>query len=158
MPHTRPQLTHDHKSVTLASRSNGEGLSAFVLKGHSRTLTHGTVYVIGAVDAPTYLSPAVAERARGLASRLIDQETGEDTYWRGTELMSLFGLHLRDDVPGRLYVVWGDLTDIWELHLERRAESVELMREAAREFLALNNTTSDLDAYLTRWYERLGQS
>jgi hypothetical protein len=49
-------------------------------------------------------------------------------------------------------------TDIWELHLERRAESVELMREAAREFLALNNTTSDLDAYLTRWQERLGQS
>ena len=61
-------------------------------------------------------------------------------------------------VPGRLYVVWGDLTGIWELNVERRTESVALMREAAREFLALNDTTSDLDAYLTRWYERLGQS
>jgi hypothetical protein len=111
-----------------------------------------------AVDDPNHLSPTVAQQARDLASRLIDQETDEGTYWRGTELMSLFGLHLPDDVPGRVYVVWGDLTDIWELHLERRAESVALMREAAREFLALNNTTSDLDAYLTRWYERLRQS
>ena len=131
---------------------------AAALEGHSPTLAHGTVYVIGAVDDPNYLSPTVAEQARDLASRLIDQETDEDTYWRGTELMSLFGPHLPDDVPGRLYAVWGDLTDMWELHLERRAESVELMREAAREFLALNSTTSDLDAYLTRWYERLGQS
>jgi hypothetical protein len=32
------------------------------------------------------------------------------------------------------------------------------MREAARQFLALNGTSNDLDAYLTRWYERLGQS
>ena len=71
---------------------------------------------------------------------------------------SLLGLHLPDDVPGRLYVVWGDLTDIWELHVERRTETVALMREAAREFLALNDTSNDLDAYLARWYERLGQS
>lgn len=90
------------------------------------------------MDDPNYLSPTVAEQARELASRLIDQETDEDTYWRGTELQSLFGQHLPDDASDRLYVVWADLTDIWELHLERRTESVAWMREAAREFLALN--------------------
>jgi hypothetical protein len=37
MPDTRPQLTHGHNSVTLGG-SNNEGPSAFVLKGHSRTL------------------------------------------------------------------------------------------------------------------------
>jgi len=42
MPDTRPQLTHGHKSVTLASGSNNEGPSAFVLKGHSRTLAQAT--------------------------------------------------------------------------------------------------------------------
>ena len=110
-----------------------------------------------AVDDPNYLSPTVAERARDLASQLIAQDTDEGTYWRGTDLMSLFGLYLPNDVPGRLYVVWGNLTDIWELHPERRTESAALMREAAREFLVLSNTTTDVDAYLTRWYERLGE-
>jgi hypothetical protein len=32
------------------------------------------------------------------------------------------------------------------------------MREAAREFLALHDTSNDLDAYLTRWYQRLRQT
>jgi hypothetical protein len=38
MPDTGAQFMHGHKSVTLASGSNNEGPSAFVLKGHSRTL------------------------------------------------------------------------------------------------------------------------
>jgi len=118
-------------------------------------LAHGTLYA-RPVNDPNYLSPTVAEEARVLAARLVAQEADEDTYWRGIELMSLFGLHLPDDVPGRLYVVWGELTDIWELHLERRTESVALMRDAASEFLALKDAPKELDAYLTRWYERLG--
>ena len=113
------------------------------------------------MDDPNYLNPTVAEQARELASRLIDQETDEDTYWSGSEFQGFFGQHLPeglDDATCRLYLVWADLTDIWELHLERRTESVSLMREAAREFLALNGTPNDLDAYLTRWYKRLGRS
>jgi hypothetical protein len=98
------------------------------------------------------------EQVRELASRLIDQETDEDTYWRGSELQGLVGHYLPDDAPGRLYVVWADLTDIWELHAERRTESAGLMRDAAREFLALKGTSPDLDAYLTGWHERLGQT
>ena len=108
------------------------------------------------MNDPNYLSPTVAEGARVLAAELIAQEADEDTYWRGIELMSLLGRHLPDDVPGRLYVVWGALTDIWDLHLERRTESVALMRAAATEFLALKDGSTELDAYLTRWYERLG--
>jgi hypothetical protein len=110
------------------------------------------------VDDPNYLSPTAAEQARGLAAWLIDQEADQDTYRLGIELMGLFSRHLPNDAPGRLYVVWADLTDIWELDLDRRTESVALMREAAREFLTLNDTSDDLDAYLTRWYERLGQT
>jgi hypothetical protein len=108
------------------------------------------------VSDPNYLSPTVAEEARALSAQLIAQEADEDTYWRGIELMSLLGRHLPDDVPGRLYVVWGALTDIWDLHLERRAESVSLMRAAAGEFLTLNDGPTELDAYLTRWHKRLG--
>ena len=123
--------------------------------GAVRTLAHGTLYA-GPVNDPNYLSPTVAEEAQVLAARLVDQEADEDTYWRGIELMSLFGRNLPDDVPGRLYVIWGELTDIWELHLERRTESVASMRDAAREFLALSNASEELDAFLTRWCERLG--
>lgn len=106
----------------------------------------------------SYLSPTLAEQARELASRLIGQESEEDTYWRGIDLQNLFGQHLLEDFADRLYVVWADLTDIWELHVERRTQSVDLMREAAQEFLALSGTSNDLSAYLTRWYQRLGQS
>jgi hypothetical protein len=114
---------------------------------------------VEAVNDPNYLSPTVAEQARGLAALLIEQGADEDTYWRANELMDLFGAHLLDEYfAGRLYVVWADLTDIWELYVERRTESVALMREAARQFLALTGTSNDLDAYLTQWYERLGQS
>jgi hypothetical protein len=108
------------------------------------------------VDDPNYLSPAGWEQARDLATQLIDQKSDEDTYWRGIDLLSLFMRQLPNDAPGRLYVAWGELTDIWELHPQRRPESVEMMREAAREFLALSESPNDLDAYLTRWYERLG--
>jgi hypothetical protein len=75
------------------------------------------------VDDPNYLSPTVTEQARELASRLIDQEKDEDTYWRGIELQDLLSQHLLDEYfAGRLYVVWADLTDIWALHVERRPE------------------------------------
>jgi hypothetical protein len=47
MPDTRPQLTHGHKSARLASGSNNEGPSAFVLKGHSRTLAQVTALAPG---------------------------------------------------------------------------------------------------------------
>ena len=100
-------------------------------------------------------------RATGTRTRLPTDRSGDgrgDTYWRGTEFQSFFGQHLPHDASDRLYVVWADLTDIWELHVERRTESVALMREAAREFLALDGTSNDLDAYLTRVCERLGQS
>lgn len=110
------------------------------------------------MDDPNYLRPTVAEQARELAARLLVEETDENTYWRGTDLWGLFSGSLPDDVPGRLYVVWAVLTDIWELHPERRTESVALMREAAQEFLAVDGSSNDLDAYLTRWSERLGCS
>lgn len=67
----------------------------------------------------------------------------------------IFGRALPDDTPGRLYVVWGELTDIWELEPERRPEAESLMRDAARDFLAIVDYTSELDGYLSRWYKRL---
>jgi hypothetical protein len=103
-----------------------------------------------------YLSPVVAARARELATQLVGEEADERVYWLSGDLHSLFGFHLPDEVPGGLYVIWGELTDTWELHSAKRVEAVALMRNAAREFLALRDASTDLDAYLTRWYDRLG--
>ena len=41
--------------------------------------------------------------------------------------------------------------------LDLLLESVALMREASEDFLALSEGSNDLDAYLTRWEERLTQ-
>src|SRR6266545_1490533 len=59
MPDTRPQLTHGHKSARLASRSNNEGPSAFVLKGHSRTQCQAQLVV--ASDRRRRLGSAAAD-------------------------------------------------------------------------------------------------
>ena len=109
------------------------------------------------MDDPNFLSPTAFKQAREIAEQVALQEDDETTYWKGVELHSLLAQHLPDDVPGRLYVVWADLTDIWDLSVERRPESAALMREAAHEFLALDGTPSNLDLYLSRWQERLAQ-
>jgi hypothetical protein len=109
------------------------------------------------VDDANYLSPTAWGQARDLAARLIDQESDENVYWRGVDMQALVSAHLPDDAPGRLYVLWAELTDLWELDPERRSESVALLREASQEFLALSETPNDLNAYLTRWDERVRQ-
>ncbi len=108
-------------------------------------------------DDANYLSPTAWQQSRDLAARLIDQKSDEDVYWRGVDMQALVGQHLPDDAPGRLYVLWAELTDVWELDEARRPESVALMREASEDFLALSEGSNDLDAYLTRWEERLTQ-
>jgi len=109
------------------------------------------------VTDPNYLSPDAWRQARDLATRVLHQESDEDTYWGGTDLQAFFGQHLLDEHVDRLYILWAELTDIWELDLSKRPESVLLMREAAQEFLTLDNTRNSLDAYLARWEERLRQ-
>ncbi|HEU5370908.1 MAG TPA: hypothetical protein VFU51_00810 [Gaiellaceae bacterium] len=105
------------------------------------------------MDEPNYLKPEIAVEARQAAARLL--EPNADVYRRAADLWDILSFALPDDAPGRLYVVWAALTDIWELTPDNRDEAEGLMREAAKEFLAVSDSTSDLDAYLSRWYERL---
>jgi hypothetical protein len=113
----------------------------------------GVTDTVEAMADPDYLSPTVAAEGRDLCAQLLEPDA--DVYWRAVDVFSLFGRALPDDAPGRLYVVWGKLTDIWELEPERRPEADKLMREAAREFLVIGDDTSELDRYLSRWYGRL---
>jgi hypothetical protein len=103
---------------------------------------------------PNYLSQTVAADARDACARLL-QADSHDVYWRAVDVMSLLGLALADDAPGRLYVVWGALTDRWELNTENRSDAEELMRDAARELLMVGDDALELDRYMRRWYERL---
>jgi hypothetical protein len=105
------------------------------------------------VDDPNYLRPEVASACRDLCERLVEDDA--DVYGTGIELQSLLGLNLPDDVPGRLYAVWGELTDRWELNPERRAEAERLMRSAAADFLEIADYPEQLDAYLTHWWDAL---
>jgi hypothetical protein len=105
------------------------------------------------MEDPNYLKPAVANEAREAAARLL--EPNADVYGRAVDVWNVISRALPDDTPGRLYIVWAELTDMWELHVERRGEAETLMREAADEFVAISDYPSELDGYLTRWYDRL---
>jgi hypothetical protein len=103
-----------------------------------------------------YISRPAEAQVRDVSMRLVAQTTDEDVYSQAADLLGVIGSHLPDEVPGRFYVIWGVLTDAWELESVSRPASAALMREAAGEFLALHEDSGDLDAYLTRWNDRLG--
>src|SRR4051812_38270927 len=105
------------------------------------------------MEGPNYLKPAVADEAREAAARLLEPDA--DVYWRAVDVSNVISRALPDETPGRLYIVWAELTDMWELHVEKRSKAESLMREAAEEFVAISGYPSELDGYLTRWYERL---
>jgi len=130
------------------------------VRGHSGTLAQGsdippeTGYGRpGMVDEPSYLKPEVALEAREAAVRLL--EPTADVYRRAADLWDILSSAIPNDAPGRLYVIWAALTDIWELSPDHRDETESLMREAAQEFLAVSDNADVLDGYLSRWYERL---
>ncbi len=148
----RPAVARDSRRD---SRPTGHAQTPVGESGEG-TLAPPTI-TVKLVNDPNYLSPAAWQQARDLSARLIDQESDEDVYWRGVEMQALVSGHLPDDAPGRFYVVWAELTDLWELDPARRPESVALLREASTEFMALDESPNDLDAYLTRWQERLRQ-
>ena len=106
------------------------------------------------MDDPNYLSQTVAAQGRDLCMHLLERDA--DVYWRAVDVHSLFSLALPDDAPGRLYMIWAFLTDRWELAPERRSEAEGLMRDAARDFLAISDYAGELDDYLSRWYSRMG--
>lgn len=88
-----------------------------------------------------------------MASRLLSEDS--DVYAGAIDLLSLLGIALPDNAPGRLYAIWGALTDKWEPHPEWRQNAEQLMREAARDFLAVRDEP-ELDAYLSRWSSTAG--
>ena len=106
---------------------------------------------VKAVGDPSYLDPEVSTEARESCSQLL--QPGADVYWRAVDVFNVFGRALPD--ADRLYVVWGALTDSWELEPEQRPETEDVMRYAAKEFLSATESASALDAYLSRWHERL---
>lgn len=105
------------------------------------------------MEDPNYLNPTVAAEARDLCLRLLEADA--DVYWRAVDVFSRLGHASPDDAPGRLYIVWAELTDAWELKPEQRPETERVIREAAREFISVADSPGELDGYLTRWHERL---
>jgi hypothetical protein len=105
------------------------------------------------VDDPNHLNPEVAVECRALCEHLVDGDA--EVYPTGIELLSLLGRSLPDEVPGRLYGIWGELTDRWELDPERRPEVEQLMRSASHDFLEISDYREQLGPYLARWWNAL---
>jgi hypothetical protein len=111
----------------------------------------GGADTVKAVGDPSYLDPKVATEVRDRCSQLLQPDA--DVYWRAVDVFNVFGRALPD--ADGLYVMWGALTDTWELEPERRPETEVMMRDAAREFLSIADSASTLQGYLSRWHERL---
>ncbi len=110
----------------------------------------------GADDHQAYL-----DGVDSLARRLVD--TDERAYDLGLELMNHAGRYLeQQDSAGRLYLLWAELTDLvdgpYASEPTSGALASQLMRRAARDWLALDRRDADLDQYLDGWLlEELGQ-
>jgi hypothetical protein len=101
--------------------------------------------------------PDVAREARSLAARIAAETDDEATYWSATDLHGLAGINLADKVPTPMYLIWAVLTDAWELHPERRAQTAQQMREAAAD-LANADSPAAVEEYFSKWCKRLGIS
>lgn len=143
------------RSMIGATQQTFHGGPSGVISEHwpSRATSLLSPATVSSVADPNYIKPEVAAEAREAAVRLL--EPSADVYWRAVDLWNVISRALPDDAPGRLYIVWGELTDMRELHVEKRSDAENLMREAAEQFVAINDYPSELDGYLTRWYQRL---
>ena len=71
------------------------------------------------------------------------------------QLMGLVSYRL-NLLPGAAYEMWAELTDVCELGPKEACQrSEELMREAAAEFLSLEDPSRDLPKYSKRWLNRI---
>jgi len=101
------------------------------------------------------LEVSVLNDAQHLAAQVVELNADEDVYWKTVRLHSLFTDHLIESATAcGLFAITAEMTDIWELHPERREAAAALMREAARDLLSTDD--EGLDAYVVRWKDRLG--
>ena len=103
----------------------------------------------------SYIEPQVLDQAKRLAADIAASDTESGAYRLAIDLMGCLADGLPDAVPGRLYVIWGDLTDAWELQPEKRPEAAAEIRKAASD-LAAAQTKEAFAAYLSEWCQRRG--
>jgi hypothetical protein len=84
--------------------------------------------------------------------------SAENPYEVGLAIMSAaVEPMLTPDIASRQYVVWGGLTDWFELKPDERAEALRDMRRAATEWDAVRADPTARDRYFDRWrYDVLG--
>ncbi len=96
--------------------------------------------------------PPTLDRAIGAVA------TAKDPYEAAVSVSGVAGEHLVTSVvASRLYQIWRELEDRWELKPDERAEALALMRRAATEWLAVKDHATPRSSYLDHWqYEVCG--
>ncbi len=78
--------------------------------------------------------------------------SSDEPYWAGTELHGLANSLMTEfGVAYRLFWIWSELTDRYELKPGERPKTVAAMRRAAEEWLLVAADSTSRDAYLERW-------
>jgi hypothetical protein len=98
---------------------------------------------------PTYL-----EQARQLAEQVV---AAADPYWLGIQFMGITSNVLTTGpYAGSMYVLWGALTDAIELGKVDKSLTMERMRTAARDWLALDPYDDEaVGGYFHHWLDEI---
>ncbi len=138
------------------SDGRGSGVSP---EEHSQSQAWHAANVLDVADLSVEsVMNELRERAAESDERDGGDESGEDLYWRTTRFHDAFNGLLNESVTAcDLYAITNELTDMWELDFDGRAKAAALMRDATDELLAVRGE-EELDAYVTRWKERLSVS
>ena len=95
------------------------------------------------------LDPETHRRLNALMAKIA---SAREPYWLGIEVSGcLYDAIVTSADASRVYQVWGELTDRYELRPEERAETDALMRRAANEWLSVESNAAARDEYLDRW-------
>jgi transcriptional antiterminator Rof (Rho-off) len=95
------------------------------------------------------LDPQTREAFNAHAKKVA---SASEPYWLAVELRACLDDAIIDSVEAsRLWHIWAELEDRYELRPEARPEAQDLMRRAASEWLAVQTNAAAREAYLDRW-------
>jgi hypothetical protein len=83
---------------------------------------------------------------------MVQVASADEPYGLGGEVCGCVLSAVASSVDAsRVYQVWAELTDRYELRPDERGETEELMRRAAREWLAASHEEAARERYLDHW-------
>jgi hypothetical protein len=108
-----------------------------------------TANVAGVVATDRDFDSQTRETFNALAAKVA---AAREPYWPAVDLRECLDQAIvRSVEASRLWHIWAELEDRYELNPDKRSEAEDLMRRAAKEWLAVHGDRAARESYLDRW-------